>query len=327
MYDKSHQEATRYIHDRLGRETILALHKENYVYDALALIVVWSLILSLIVLLGTLPFGLVWFCCFILQGFALQLLAFISHDLFNHRQVGGPLVTRIGSMLCLTPLLFSATAVIKTHHEHHRYFGTEDDSEAYKKDLDRRWVKLLFLSFPGILLVINRKLSRESTTDLAYMGKARHRDSETVRKIAFDQKIVMVFFAGMLVLGFFWPSFIFLGYFLPLLFATPLASTCRTILEHADIQPGNPYNSSTFYKTGFLSRLLFFWSSGDCHIVHHFFPTIPFYRMNDALKLMNPIFQEHGAIEQRSFITILYRWFIENKTHGTNWMIEESNRL
>jgi len=320
MYDKTHQEATRYIHDRLGRETILALHKENHIYDALALIMVWSMILSLMVLLGTLPFGWVWFGCFVLQGFVLQLLAFVSHGLFNHRQIGGPLVTRIGSVLCLTPLLLPATAVIKTHLEHHRFFGTEGDTEAYKQDLDRRWVKLLFLSLPGIFLVTSRKLSRRPTTDFTYMGKARHQDVNIVKRIAFDQKVMIVFLVGMLVLGIIWPSYIFLGYFLPLIFALPLASTFRTILEHADIQPENPFNSATFYKTGPVSRLLFFWNCGDCHIAHHFFPLIPFYRMNDALKLMNPIFQEQGAIEQRSVAKIFYRWFIDNKPHGTKWL-------
>jgi len=320
MNDGTHQEAMRYIHDRLGRELILKLHKENYIYDALAMLLIWMTLFVLIYLLGSLPIGWIWFCCFILQGFVLQLLGFCSHDLFTHRRVGGPLIARIGSILCLTPLLVSATAVMKTHLEHHRYFGTENDSEAYKRDLDRRWVKFFFLSLPGILLVTSRKLSRQSTGESAYMGKARYQDAEIVKKISSEQKIIIIFLVCLLGLAFVWPSYILSGYFMPLFFALPLASTLRTILEHADIQPNNPYNSSTNYKTGPVSRLLFFWDSGDCHIVHHFFPAIPFYRISDALQLMSPIFQEQGAIEQRSIAKILYGWFIENKTHGTNWL-------
>lgn len=71
--------------------------------------------------------------------------------------------------------------------------------------------------------------------------------------------------------------------------------------------------------TGPVSRLLFFWDSGDCHIVHHFFPAIPFYRISSALQLMNPIFKEKGAVEQKLLAKIIYQWFVENRVHGTNW--------
>lgn len=207
----------------------------------------------------------------------------------------------------------------KTHLEHHRYFGVEGDSEEYKSDLDRRWVKLIFLCFPGILLVTSRKLSRQPTTKYAYMGKARYCDPEIVKKISFEQKIIFAFLVCLLGLAFIWPGYILLGYVLPLLFAFPLASTLRTLLEHADIHPDNPFNNSTHYKTGPITQLLFFGDSGDCHTVHHFFPAIPFYRINAALKLMNPIFSEQGVIVHKSIAKIIYGWFVENRAHGTNW--------
>ncbi|MCP5245507.1 MAG: fatty acid desaturase [Burkholderiales bacterium] len=319
MDNTAHQEATRYMHDRLGREAILRLHKENHFYDALALISIWATFFVLMYLLASLPFGWIWLGCFILQGFVLQMLGFCSHDLFTHRRVGGQLVSRIGGMLCLTPLLVSATAVTKTHLEHHRYFGTKKDSEAYKSDLDRRWVKLFFLCLPGILLVTSRKLSRQPTDEFAYMGSARYQDKETVNKVKFEQKVVIIFIVCVIGLAIIWPGYILLGYVLPLFLAMPLASTLRTVLEHADIQPENPFNTSTNFKTGFVSRLLFFWDSGDCHIVHHFFPSIPFYRIGSALELMSPIFKEKGAIEQKSLVKIIYKWFVENRVHGTNW--------
>ena len=317
--NEGHQRAMKHVRARLGRELILKLHEENHIYDALAMALIWTALFTLMYLLGTLSIGWVWFCCFILQGFILQLLGFCSHDLFTHRQVGGPWIARLCSVVCLTPLAMPATAVKKTHLEHHRYFGVEGDSEEYKSDLDRRWVKLIFLTFPGILLVTSRKFSRQPTTKYAYMGKARYYDSEIVKKISFEQQIIIAFFVCLLGLAFIWPGYLLLGYFLPLLFAFPLASTLRTLLEHADIQPHNPFNKSTHYKTGPITRLLFFWDSGDCHTVHHFFPAIPFYRINAALKLMNPIFSEQGVIVHKSIAKIIYGWFIENRAHGTNW--------
>lgn len=317
--NRAHQEAVKHIRTQLGRETILKLHKENHVYDALAMVLIWAAFFTLIYLLGTLSIGWVWFLCFILQGFVMQLLGLCSHDLFTHRRVGGSLVTRVGSILCLTPLLLPASAVIKTHLDHHRYFGVEGDSEEYKRDLDRRWVKLFFLSFPGILLIINRKFSRQPTSEHAYMGTARHKDTKLIQKIVFEYKLTIFFLVCIFGFSFIWPDFILLGYVLPFFFAVPLASTFRTLLEHADIQPDNPYNSSTNYKTGPISRLLFFWDSGDCHIVHHFFPAIPFYNISEALRLMNPIFKEQGAIERKSMAKIFYGWFVDNRAHGTDW--------
>lgn len=319
MNTKTHRDATKYIYDRLGRDVIEGLHKENRLYDALGLISIWSVFFGLMYLLGTLPFGWIWGGCFILQGFVLQILGFCSHDLFTHRKVGGPLVSRLGGIACMTPLLMSATAVTRTHLEHHRYFGTEKDSEAYKRDLDRRWVKLLFLSVPGMMLVTSRKLCRQAINEHAYMGTARYKDQDVINKIKTEHHIVIIFLISMIGFSFVWPSYILMGYFLPLLLVLPLASTSRTLLEHADVQDDNPFNSSTNYKTGLISRLLFFWDSGDCHIVHHFFPSIPFYRIGEALKLISPIFEEKGAIEQKSFAKILFRWFVENKAHGTNW--------
>lgn len=57
MDNRTHQEATRYIYDRLGREALLTLHKENHFYDALAIISIWAAFFVLMYLLGSLPLG------------------------------------------------------------------------------------------------------------------------------------------------------------------------------------------------------------------------------------------------------------------------------
>ena len=48
-------------------------------------------------------------------------------------------------------------------------------------------------------------------------------------------------------------------------------------------EPENPFHVATFYRTGPVSRLLFLWDSGDCHLIHHLYATIPYYRIGRAV--------------------------------------------
>ena len=79
-------------------------------------------------------------------------------------------------------------------------------------------------------------------------------------------------------------SLVLFGYILPLFVVLPVANALRTILEHAETNPQNLFHCATFYRTGLLTRFLFFWDAGDCHLVHHIFPNIPFYRMGKAVE-------------------------------------------
>jgi fatty acid desaturase len=96
---------------------------------------------------------------------------------------------------------------------------------------------------------------------------------------------------------------------------TPVLNSIRIILEHFDLEPGNPLWNGTFYKTGPLTRLMFLWDAGDCHLVHHFYASIPFYRMGQALRVMRPILISQGVYEHRSLIQLMQQWFIGARGH------------
>jgi fatty acid desaturase len=92
--------------------------------------------------------------------------------------------------------------------------------------------------------------------------------------------------------------------------------------EGASVRPRegrDVYHCATFYRTGFITRPLFFWDAGDCHIVHHIYPGILFYRMGRALRLIAPILKRHGARERRSFLELLHGFFIRVEPHHTLW--------
>lgn len=100
---------------------------------------------------------------------------------------------------------------------------------------------------------------------------------------------------------------------------TPVVSGLRTILEHSECDPKNVFHCATFYRTGYITGPLFFWDAGDCHIVHHIFPAIPFYRMPAAVKAIAPILKAHGARERRSLLDLLEGWFWRKEEHRTIW--------
>jgi len=113
-----------------------------------------------------------------------------------------------------------------------------------------------------------------------------------------------------------WRLLVF-GYLLPLAVITPLFNTVRIVLEHFDLGRGNPMWPGTFYRTGFFTRAAFLWSAGDCHVVHHFYPTIPVYRMPQALRLMRPILLREGVHEHASLVPLMADWFSAARAHWT----------
>jgi fatty acid desaturase len=102
---------------------------------------------------------------------------------------------------------------------------------------------------------------------------------------------------------------------LPYAVVTPVLNSIRIILEHFDLGSGNPLWNGTFYKTGPLTRVMFWWDAGDCHLVHHFYANIPFYRIGYALRVMRPILIRQGVYEHRSLTRLMHQWFAAARAH------------
>lgn len=306
----------------LGRDAIADLHQKRPLLDTLAVIVSVSLFLLNAAALATLPFGALWLFCFVLQGFLLQLLGLVSHDLFVHRRVWGATGSWLASIVLTLPRLSLATGYEQAHLAHHRWIGTERDTEAYKQQLDTRRKRWLFITLPGIKLAQAGKLQADAALknyhDVSGQG-------ERIEKRARLEKIILrVFLLSLLALVWFFPAPILLGYFLPVLVMGPIVNTLRIILEHGDANPDNPFHWSTWYRTGPLSRLLFFWDSGDCHVIHHVYPRLPFYHMGRAVSLMGPVLLAQGVVERRSYLQLLQGWFVHGYAHRSVWPLKKT---
>jgi fatty acid desaturase len=113
------------------------------------------------------------------------------------------------------------------------------------------------------------------------------------------------------------------GYVVPFLFVLPVLNTVRIVLEHFDLDTGNPFWVGTFYRTGPVTRIMFWWIGGDCHVVHHFYATIPWYRLPRAIRLIRPILLRNGVYEHRSLGRLLLDWFAGDRAH---WSVPAAAR-
>ncbi|MFQ5846020.1 MAG: fatty acid desaturase family protein [Planctomycetota bacterium] len=304
----------------IGDAEIRRLHRPNALYDAVSVVGLWGLFGLLIYLLGTLPIGVAWAACLVLQGFVIMAFGYVMHEHFVHRLVGGRRFSSVMGFLAGFVAHQLKTFYAHTHREHHLHTGVDPDEE-YKQDIDTRWKRWLYCTAPGSYLATRRWLRSERpprwpAPDGTFEDP---RDGALRRRIRLERRLRIlgwVLIAGAAAL---WPRFVLLGYVLPFLVTFPVANALRLVLEHAETNPENAYHCATYYRTGPVSRLLFFWDAGDCHLVHHLFPNIPFYRMGRACRILRPLLVERGVRERRSLVELCYGYFVRNEPHRTLW--------
>lgn len=303
------------IKKQLGGHVLKSLHTENWILDLIGVLMCLGSFTMFFILLSKLPFGIMWLLCFIAQGFALQGLGLLAHDAFVHRKIWGDRGSWIGSIIFFYPTFLRPTWYVILHTNHHAYLGTDKDTEAYKQNLDSTWKRLFFLTILGDRMTRLGKLSKDD----ARMPIISPRTRKERRRLAVERVGLILFALCILTSSILWPIYMLPGYVLPLLIATPVASSLRTILEHADIDPTNEFHLGTYYRTGVITRILFVADSGDCHLVHHIFSHIPWYRMGKAIRLMRPILTEKGVIERQSLLQLLSGWFVRGFPHRSLW--------
>jgi fatty acid desaturase len=302
--------------DTLGAERIKALHQQDWRLDALAVVLVVAVAIINGALLWTqspglyTPFGL------LVQGWLFQIAGLISHDLFVHRRVGGEWLSRLGSALLTLPRLSLPVGYETAHLAHHRYLGSQRDTENYKQALDTRGKRLLFSTLFGIRMAQSGKRQ----------GVAHYHDvsekSDAIRlRAASEKRALRIWMLLMIVLTIAAPKAMLFTYWLPLLLVAPLINTLRIIIEHADADTGagNAWQLGTNYHTGPITRLLFLWDSGDCHLVHHVFPRMPFYRVGRCVDELRALIDQQNPRVRHSLVALVLGWYLKGYGHRMPW--------
>ncbi|MDP3619297.1 MAG: fatty acid desaturase [Ramlibacter sp.] len=293
----------------LGPQQLAQLHEQNLAMDLAAIFGSIALFCLLAWQLATASASsLIWWLCLGLQGNLIVVMGIINHDVFVHRKRLPTPWRWIVSSILAWPAQLRASVYESQHLAHHRGLGTDNDTEMHKHGLDSAMRRLLYAT-PALLvfrMLFYRGVHARPPARPVHGGDPRLRFETNTRRVLIA--------CALLSLAFDWRLLV-VGYLLPLLVVSPLINTLRIVLEHFDLDAGNPFWVGTFYRTGFITRPMFWWGAGDCHIVHHFYANIPFYRMPAALRLLRPILQAQGVYEHRSLAPLLADWFRARRGH------------
>ena len=296
----------------LGAEKLAELHRSNLALDL-------GVISGCLALFLFLAFELArgsarepwWWLCLFVQGNLVLVLAYLNHDVFVHRKLLRPKLRWVVSSVLVWPSQLRAAAYEEKHLLHHRALGTEADSEFYKHSINTRLRRFLYAT--AAMVFYRAIFLRGQTASLSVERSNAARVNQP--RARYERATWWAILVAALLAALVDYRLVLYGYLLPYVVVTPLLNSVRIILEHFDLEPGNPLWNGTFYKTGPLTRLMFLWDAGDCHLVHHFYASIPFYRMGQALRVMRPILISQGVYEHRSLAQLMRQWFASARPH------------
>jgi fatty acid desaturase len=300
----------------LGAERIRSLHQQDGRLDALAVALVVALTLLNSLLLWHFSPGLYTPLGLLVQGWLFQIAGLISHDLFVHRRVGGERLSWLGSLLLTLPRLSLPVGYEVAHLTHHRHLGSVRDSENYKQALDSRRKRLLFSTLFGIRMAQSGKQQGH-----AHYHDVSHQAAAVRERARSERWALRGWLLLMTVMTWWAPMAMLFSYWLPLLLIAPVINTLRIIIEHADadISSANAWQFGTNYHTGAVTRLLFLWDSGDCHLVHHVFPRMPFYRVGRCVDELRGLIDAENPRVRRSLPALIRGWYLGGYGHRSPW--------
>jgi fatty acid desaturase len=302
----------------LGAEKLAELHRSNLALDlgAISGCLALFLFLAFELAVGSAREPWWWLCLFV-QGDLILVLAFLNHDVFVHRTLFQPKLRWVVSSVLVWPSQLRPAAYEEKHLLHHRALGTEADSEFYKHSINTRLRRFLYATAAMVFYRAIFLRGQTASLSVARPGMARrNKPRERYERVTWWTILAAALLAALVDY-----RLVLYGYLLPYVVVTPVLNSIRIILEHFDLEPGNPVWNGTFYKTGPLTRPMFLWDAGDCHLVHHFYASIPFYRMGRALRVMRPILISHGVYEHRSLFPLMRQWFADARAH---WSVPEA---
>jgi len=317
MKGKPLSEIQREMRSFLGEATYRELHRENLLLDVLAVALPLSSFFAIIAVIGRPGVSGPWKVGLVLlQGWLMTIMGLVNHDVFVHRRRWGGLMGWFLSALLFGVLTIRTTAYGVVHLRHHGKVGTDDDPEVYKQDVDTVAKRWLFATILGFKLGTSGKWSKSGAAYMRFRPPSR----EIRWRLKAEVVLVLVMLALFAAYAYFvsWQAVV-LGYLAPMFLVVPLLNSIRIIIEHADIEPENPYSLATNYRTGWFTQALFLADSGDCHLVHHLYPRVPYYRVRAALRAMQPFFKQKKLAQRTSYPKLLGGWFVKGYAHRTAW--------
>ncbi|MDD2943423.1 MAG: fatty acid desaturase family protein [bacterium] len=216
-----------------------------------------------------------------------QALAILAHDVTHHNFLANrALADLIGNLLLAFPFGAAIEIYREFHYTHHLQTGTDNDPEQLMMSLHPNWQmpknkKNLAKLFVGDLLALNLgdlRRFRKAWSPIDYI-MTRRIDALKQYPIMYLAYFIFSFslFAALTV-SHMWQPFILL-WCLPSLTILPLLSRVRALGDHAALVGSSPLNISRNIIASPLERFFFFPCNISYHLVHHLYPSVPFYKL------------------------------------------------
>jgi fatty acid desaturase len=106
------------------------------------------------------------------------------------------------------------------------------------------------------------------------------------------------------------------AYIVPVFFVFPIAFTINRLGQHYSIDPTDPAGWSTLMRGHWFSNAAYL--NSNHHLEHHYFPGVPFYRLPDLQRALEPFYARKG-LRWQSYGSLLWGWFVENQHPHTDW--------
>lgn len=190
-------------------------------------------------------------------------------------------------------VLFSSWPLLeRTHKHHHSYVNTDKDPDIYvKRSLPSLVIRNVFSwAFQIIPIQILRLVFTDRSMAKGYINAGDLMSaSERVQHYATNW-ILLILFWGAVAAGF-WMEVLML-YYLPVFVGLQLLTILFQWLPHHPFAETGRYEATR--NTGRSGLNLFFiWQ--NWHLMHHLWPSVPFYNYERLYKRLQPVLEEKGA--------------------------------
>ena len=230
-----------------------------------------------------------------------------------HRSVfrgSRPRADRLLGLLYALPSGISPSQFTRWHLDHHAELGSsvDDPKRAHlSPKRNTRWLKVLYWT-PALFPIYFRAARRETTT---YPAPLR-------RTIALERAMaVLLHLSAATAIGLLGGTarLVWL-YAVPVFLVFPPAFALNRLGQHYDIDPARPAHWGTRMARSRFWGFVYLWSS--YHLEHHYFPAVPFYRLPDLNRALEPFFHAE-AIPPRTYRQLLAGWLVHNELPHTAW--------
>ena len=238
-------------------------------------------------------------------------LGILVHDAAHFRLVQSPRAnTVLSNLICAYPLFFHMEMYRHNHLLHHQYTNEPQDPDQIVQSKLPDWqfpmplgklLRVYTLDFIGRGAIANWKRVARYNTDPEFR-RALGPELARSKWLRFG-----FYAAGMILLSLGGGWMIYLAYWIvPLLWLLPAILRLRNMAEHYGLSWKNDLEGSRDVLCGPLEAWLLAPHAVNFHLAHHFYPSVPFYRLPELRKYLDQLRAFHTQAHTNS--TYLLPW-------------------